>query len=104
MKTFFFLILIACIFALQKNGLKAVAKQTASTTVDGSASSDPNPLSHIVRFEWSQFSGAKCNIVSPNKVKTEITGMTLGTYVFILKVWSSDGLTDTCHKQINVVR
>lgn len=105
MKTFLFLLLFACIvFGLQKPHIKAVAKKSGSGILDGSASYDPDPMHHITKFEWSQYSGAQCVIVSPASPVTAVRFYVAGKYIFVLKVTSSDGLTDTAHTQINVIQ
>ena len=49
--------------------------------------SDPDGDSLI--FKWSQVSGASCNIESPNKESSSISGLVPGYYYFRLEV--SDG-------------
>jgi hypothetical protein len=104
MRHLLIILLIAAFMSLQKHGIQAVAKVTASTTLDGRGSFDPNPNAHIVAFRWGKFSGGKCSIASPDSPATKVTGLYYGLYIFTLKVTASDGRTDTAHVSIKVVK
>ena len=62
-----------------------------SIELDGSASSDPD--NNISSYAWTNISGPGPNtIVSISSVKTEVTGLVAGTYLFELRVTDAEGL------------
>jgi hypothetical protein len=68
----------------------------SSTTVDGSASKDPNVGGAIASYQWSQGSGpATATITSADSAATTISGLQPGVYVFNLKVTDSLGASAT---------
>jgi ribosomal protein L14 len=65
---------------------------TNSTTLDGTASFDPDGT--IVSYAWSKVSGTGGTIGSPNSATTTLTNLQAGTYVFQLTVTDNNGATD----------
>lgn len=65
---------------------------TNSTTVDGTASFDPDGT--IVSYAWTKVSGTGGTIGTPNSATTTLSGLTAGTYVFQLTVTDNNGATD----------
>lgn len=65
---------------------------TDSTTLDGSASTDPDGT--IVSYVWTFVSGPT-NVDPDDLVNPSISGLVEGTYVFQLTVTDNDGATDT---------
>jgi len=63
-----------------------------STTVDGTASFDPDGT--IVSYAWTKVSGTGGTIVSPNAAVTTLSNLQAGTYVFQLTVTDNNGATD----------
>ncbi|MET3399110.1 PKD repeat protein [Chitinophaga ginsengisegetis] len=64
-------------------------------TLDG-ASSAASGGSTIQSYVWKKISGPTAGtIVSPNVVKTSVTGLTAGTYVYALTITDDKGLTDS---------
>ncbi|MEZ2443159.1 PKD domain-containing protein [Chitinophaga sp. RCC_12] len=64
-------------------------------TLDG-ASSAASGGSTIQSYVWKKISGPTAGtIVSPNVIKTNVTGLTQGTYVYALTVTDDKGLTDS---------
>ncbi len=62
-----------------------------SIELDGSASSDPD--NNISTYAWTNISGPGPNtIVNNNSVKTEVTVLVAGTYLFELRVTDAEGL------------
>lgn len=67
---------------------------TTSTTLDGSASYDPDGT--ITTYAWSKTSGPSSGtITSPSSAITTVTGMVQGTYVFNLTVTDNGSLTNS---------
>ncbi len=65
---------------------------TNSTTLNGSASSDPDGT--ITTYAWTKTSGpATYNIVTPGGVSTVLNNLVQGTYVFKLQVTDNGGAT-----------
>lgn len=74
---------------------------TNTVTVDGKASSDADGT--ITKYEWKKVSGpAAGTITASSAVKTTITGLTQGTYVFSLTVTDDDKVTSTSNVTITV--
>jgi C4-type Zn-finger protein len=72
-----------------------------SINLDGSASSDPDGT--IKSYQWTKQSGpASAAITDAKAAKATATGLTLGTYVFKLKVTDKDGATATDEVTVNV--
>lgn len=72
-----------------------------SITLDGSASYDSD--GKIVYYKWSKVSGPPgCRIMSPSNVSTSITGLTRGTYVFMLKGTDNGWTTGSATVKITV--
>lgn len=65
--------------------------QSASTTLDGSASKDPD--GKITKIEWTQLQGpSTVSFGSPGSIKTTVSGMNKpGLYVFRLRVYDEFG-------------
>lgn len=64
------------------------------TTLDGTASSDPDGT--ISTYLWEQVSGPNtANILTPSGSSTIVNGLIVGDYVFRLTVTDNDSLTDT---------
>jgi pimeloyl-ACP methyl ester carboxylesterase len=58
-------------------------------TLDGSASKDPN--GEIKAYEWTKVSGpSQYSIANSKAVKTTISNLVVGTYVFRLTVWGNN--------------
>ncbi|ULQ57956.1 PKD domain-containing protein [Flavihumibacter rivuli] len=73
-----------------------------TTSVDGKASSDPD--GSIRSYSWSQVAGpAGANINNPNAVKTRITNLKEGFYLFQLEVTDNSGLKGRDTLRINVI-
>jgi ribosomal protein L14 len=65
---------------------------TNTTTLDGSASSDPDGT--IASYNWTKTSGpASGTITTANAKTTSVTGLTQGVYVFNLQVTDNAGAT-----------
>lgn len=65
---------------------------TDSTTLDGSASTDPE--NNISSYTWRKISGpASYQIIEPNSAKTKLNKLTGGVYLFELKVIDKESLT-----------
>lgn len=61
-----------------------------STTLNGSASADPNG-GQLKAYEWKKVSGpSQYKITSPKSASTTLTGLAQGNYVFELTVWNKD--------------
>jgi hypothetical protein len=74
---------------------------TNSTTLDGSGSSQTN--GKIVSYSWTKISGpASYKITNASAVKTTVTGLVEGTYVFNLLVKDSNGLSGNNNVTITV--
>jgi predicted esterase len=65
-----------------------IALPTTNTTLDGSASNDPDgPIS---KYEWTKVTGPpNFTIASPNSATTALTGLVQGTYTFKLTIWDN---------------
>jgi hypothetical protein len=63
-----------------------------STTLDGSASADPD--GSIASYVWTKLSGpAQFTIINTTAVTTQLTNLVAGTYIFRLKVTDNKGAT-----------
>ncbi|QEC40774.1 PKD domain-containing protein [Pseudobacter ginsenosidimutans] len=66
----------------------------SATTLDGSASSDPD--NNIKTFAWSWVSGPSTyHIDNPASASTDLSGLVEGSYVFKLTVTDEDGLSSS---------
>lgn len=82
-------------------GNQAITLPTSSTSVDGSASTDPGGA--ITAYLWTKVSGPTGGtIATPTNVSTNITSLQVGTYVFRLRVQDAFGLFDTDDLTITV--
>ncbi|WEK36241.1 MAG: PKD domain-containing protein [Candidatus Pseudobacter hemicellulosilyticus] len=71
----------------------SITLPTSETTLDGSASSDPeNKLSS---YAWKKTAGGNVVIASAKSATTKISGLEEGSYSFVLTVTDSEGLTNT---------
>lgn len=69
-----------------------VFSQTTSTTLDGSASFDPDGT--ISSYSWRQISGPNSSVITKNTdVKPVVTNLIAGTYSFQLTVTDNKGAT-----------
>ncbi|WP_346882329.1 PKD domain-containing protein [uncultured Algibacter sp.] len=71
---------------------------TNTVVLNGSLSSDSD--GNIVSYFWELISGDVVNIVNPNSVSTDISGLQEGTYIFQLTVTDNDG--DTTPDRVTV--
>lgn len=71
-----------------------------STTLDGSASWDPD--NNITIYQWTKLSGPAATISNANTVQTQLTGLVFGVYYFELKVTDAGGLYSTDTMRITV--
>lgn len=73
------------------------AANTSTTLLEGFA--QPSRTSTwsqtITAFQWTKISGPTCTIVSPANDTTQITGMSAGTYTFVLKATDDNTATMT---------
>lgn len=63
--------------------------------LNGSLSFDPNKGGYIKSYRWKKLKGGICNIVSPDSAITVVNNIHKGSYEFVLKVVSSEGLSDS---------
>lgn len=62
-----------------------------STVLDASGSTDPN--NNITEYEWKKISGPDSYLIkNPKAVRTEVTKLSKGVYLFTLKVTGKEGL------------
>jgi poly(3-hydroxybutyrate) depolymerase/ribosomal protein L14 len=74
---------------------------TGNTTLDGSASSDPD--GNISNYAWSWVSGpAQYNIGNTGSATTSLTSLVAGTYLFRLQVTDNNGATDADTVRVTV--
>ena len=74
---------------------------TASTTLNGSGSSDPD--GSISKYAWQQVSGPNTSaIASPNSASTNISGLIAGTYLYSLTVTDNQSKTATANVSVTV--
>jgi hypothetical protein len=67
---------------------------TASVTLDGSKSYDPD--GQIISYKWTKISGPSTfTLVTPNAITTELRNMVAGVYIFRLAVTDDKGAVDT---------
>lgn len=72
-----------------------------STTLDGSASSDPE--NNIVAFEWTKIDGpASFSFSNPLASQTTVNQLEAGVYIFKLQVTDNEGLRDTDTIEVTV--
>ncbi|MBC7946775.1 MAG: T9SS type A sorting domain-containing protein [Chitinophagaceae bacterium] len=71
------------------------------TSLTGTASTDADGI--ITGYEWTQMSGPNAAAIANGLgVNAQVTGLTLGQYVFQLKVTDDDGATSVKTIQVNV--
>jgi alpha-tubulin suppressor-like RCC1 family protein len=79
----------------------SITLPTNSVNLDGSASSTPDGTS--LTYAWSLQSGpTSYTITSPTAAKTSVTGLTQGTYIFLLTVKNGSGVSATATVTITV--
>ena len=72
-----------------------------SLTLDGSASSDPD--NNITSYQWVKISGPSSSLISnPNEMRTLVSVLNQGVYLFELKVTDAKGLFTTDTVQVIV--
>ncbi|HET6996033.1 MAG TPA: PKD domain-containing protein [Chitinophagaceae bacterium] len=76
-----------------------VTTTSTSVTLNGSGS---DPDGSIVSYAWSKISGSGGTITSPNSASTTITGLSVGTYTFMLTVTDDKGATASDNVTITV--
>ncbi|UYQ95115.1 PKD domain-containing protein [Chitinophaga horti] len=73
---------------------QTITLPTSAVSLDGSASSDAD--GSIASYQWKKTSGpAGGAIANTSSARTNVTGLTEGTYVFTLTVTDDGGLTST---------
>lgn len=72
---------------------QAITLPTSTVGLDGTLSTDIDGV--IVDYSWVQTLGPLSTIVSPNSATTNVTGLTVGTFVYELTVTDNEGATDT---------
>jgi poly(3-hydroxybutyrate) depolymerase len=79
----------------------SITLPTSSTTLNGSASSDPDGT--ISTYAWSQTSGSSSStIANTGSATTAVSNLVQGTYVFTLKVTDNAGATATSTVSVTV--
>ena len=79
----------------------SITLPTNTVTLDGKASTDADGT--IARYAWKKVSGpASGTIATPAAVKTTISGLTAGTYVFSLTVTDNSGTAATANVTVTV--
>lgn len=78
---------------------QTLAFGTTSTTLDGSASTDPDGT--ITTYAWTKIFGGSATIVSASSAVTNITGMSNGSYQFKLTVTDNNAATSS--DTVNVI-
>lgn len=74
-----------------------------NTTLNGSASSDPNGNNTIASYAWVRISGpAQHTLANANAASTALSNLVQGTYTFELTVTDNGGLTSTDIVQVTV--
>jgi hypothetical protein len=86
---------IACAGADQ-----VITLPTDAAILDGSCSADPD--NKITSYVWTKIAGSIANIVNPNGVQTQVTGLAQGTYRFELKVTDAGGLNSVDTVKVTV--
>lgn len=82
-------------------GDKAITLPVNTVTLNGTASKDSD--GSIKKYAWTKVSGPNGGtIVSPSASTTNVTGLTVGTYVFQLTVTDDDGATGSDKVTISV--
>lgn len=67
-----------------------------STTLNGTASTDPDGNNTIATYAWTQVNGpAQYTLASPNTASTALSNLVEGTYTFQLTVTDNGGLSAT---------
>ncbi|MBL7724750.1 MAG: tandem-95 repeat protein, partial [Chitinophagaceae bacterium] len=80
---------------------QALTLPTNTTTLDGSASGDPDGT--IAAYAWQKISGPAAGTVSnPASVTTAVTGLVQGTYLFELTITDNNGAMDKDTMQVTV--
>ncbi len=75
-----------------------------STTASLNASASTAPTGNITTYQWSQLSGPNSSdILSPNAVTTNVSGLTAGAYVFQVTVTDNSGVASTDTVTVMVV-
>jgi hypothetical protein len=64
--------------------------------------SGSDPDGNIVSYQWTKISGNGGTIAVPLSPATTVTGLTVGTYIFRLKVTDNHGATDTDDVNVTV--
>jgi Uncharacterized protein conserved in bacteria len=83
---------------------QTITLPTNTVNLDGSGSTDPD--NNITSYAWTKISGpSSFNISNANVVKTPVTNLALGVYLFELKVTDAGGLfsTDTVKITVNAL-
>lgn len=83
------------------NAVAGSAQTTTATTItlDGSASTSPN--GPITGWSWTRQSGPDQGaILNPDAAITQVFGLAVGSYVFLLQVADGQGQTDTAAVQV----
>ncbi|PWT74542.1 MAG: hypothetical protein C5B59_11015 [Bacteroidetes bacterium] len=81
---------------------KTIQLPTNSTTLDGSASSDPD--GSIASYSWTQVSGpSAATLTNANAATASVSNMIAGQYVFQLTVTDNQGATGTAQVKINEI-
>ncbi len=66
----------------------SISLPTSSVNLNGAGSYDPDGT--IIKYEWRKASGpAGGTITSVNNASTSITGLTQGTYIYVLRIWDN---------------
>ncbi len=74
-----------------------------STTLDGSASNDPDGNNNLT-YEWSKTGGpAQFTIGNPNAATTDLTDLEEGEYTFVLTVTDNFNISDKDTVKVMVV-
>ena len=67
---------------------------TASTDADG----------NIATYQWSKIQGANCTIIEATGWTTQVTGLTVGTYSFELRITDNEGAVSKDTVEVTVLR
>ncbi|MGC4034414.1 MAG: PKD domain-containing protein [Chitinophagaceae bacterium] len=79
---------------------KNITLPVNTTTIDGSASSDPDGT--IVSYQWVKISGGAATITDATAATTTITGLVAGQYTFELTVTDNNGATAKAQMKVTV--